>query len=499
MVLASNQAAMMAQPQYEITDADRKRQADIAYAWKAYEGELEPPLDPMDDQPDDNVVANYIEDKVEAAKDFLFGKEVEISVEDGVAEEVQAFIDETWGEKESRIPLLQELYVNGALAGHTFLRIVPQPDGSFRLVAVDPYCVFVKTMPQDCRTVLLYCIEYCTQEMSNGKAVNVYYREEIARIDPQQNDPDSSGVFTDKDTRWLIQHWTREGDRGEWMPAGDPLSWPHPFPPLFHCPNMVKPNSFWGKPDVTKSLIKLNEALNVTNSYTQKLGRVMTGTILYASGTGLTELDYTPGHVTIMPTPDGKIEAVQLQADFAGLQNSSDRLQSRIDEQTGVPGIATGRASAMPGGNMSGIAIELLFMSMIKRNDTKKCLYGKLILDVTRALLILKGFSPDIKLTLNWQNPLPNDDSASFQAALLAKQIGVSDQTLLEERGYDPIEEMERNQTEDAQKLLNFSRGQGMPPVAPPLAQGQPGGNEGASGEQPGQQQRESPFVGRNQ
>src|SRR5690348_10932112 len=113
--LAPGQAAMMQQPQYQITAADRKRQEDIAAAWQAYESELEDPLEPMEDQPDDNVV-DGLDDKIEAAKDFLFGKELEISVEDGVAEEIQAFIDETWGEKEARIPLLQELNINGMLA-----------------------------------------------------------------------------------------------------------------------------------------------------------------------------------------------------------------------------------------------------------------------------------------------------------------------------------------------------------------------------------------------
>ncbi len=475
------------QPQYEITKADKKRQADIAYAWKAYCGELDPPLVPMDDQPDDNVLANYIEDKVEAGKNFLFGKEVEISIEDGIAEEVQTFLDETWGEKEARIPLLQELYINGALAGQTFLRIVPEQDGTFRLVAVDPASVFVKTAPQDCKTVLLYCIEYCEEEQVAGQPVQIYYREEISRVDPDQ-DGDEGDPFADRDATWSIQHWTKQGDRGAWIAAGDPIIWPYPFPPIFTNQHMVRPNSFWGKPTVTRNLIHLNEALNVSNSNIQKLGRVTSGPVVYAIGTGLMDIDHSPGHIVIIPTPDGKIEAVNISADIPSLQSAADRLQSRIDEQTGIPGIATGRASAMPGGNMSGIAIELLFMSMIKRMDTERCLYGKMIIDVSKALLILKKMRADIKLTLNWQSPLPNDDMASWQAALLEAQVGVSDQTILEERGYDAEEEMERNQTEDAQKMINLS----MPPAHP-----QPGDNQGASTGQ--EQGKSSLFIGRSE
>ena len=46
------------QPVYEISDADRKRQADISLAWVAYKGDLDKPLTPMPDEPDDNVLSN---------------------------------------------------------------------------------------------------------------------------------------------------------------------------------------------------------------------------------------------------------------------------------------------------------------------------------------------------------------------------------------------------------------------------------------------------------
>lgn len=469
MMTAPPQQTTM-QPQYEITDEDRKRQKRIADAWQAYDGELEPPLKPMPNQPDDNVVGNYIEDKVDAGVSFLFGKELEITVDEDAPQEAQDFLNAVWGEKEARIPLLQELAMNGAISGEAFLRIVPNRDGSFRLVILDPATLFVKTAPQDYKTVLLYCIEYCTDEKqtpSSTRYERVYYREEIVRIDPDQDDPDSEDLFQDKDTTWQIQHWTKVGEKGAWIAAGEPIVWPYPFPPLFSCQNFPRPNEFWGKPDATKNLIALNKALNMTDSNIQKLGRLYSHPILYANGMGNTPVDHTPGRIASLPLQESKISAVDISADIPSLLSAANRYQSRVDEQSGVPGIATGRASAMPGGNMSGLAIELLFMSMIKRNDTKRCLYGKLIIDASKALLVMAGFSPDIKVSLNWQNPLPNDDMGSWQAALLAKQVGVSDSTLLSERGYSPEEELERNQDEDAQKLVNFSRGQGFPPTPP--------------------------------
>jgi hypothetical protein len=76
-----------------------------------------------------------------------------------------------------------------------------------------------------------------------------------------------------------------------------------------------------------------------------------------------------------------------------------------------------------------------------------------------------------------------------MQATVLKKQIGISNTTLQREEGYDPDEEQALSQAEDAQTMLNFSRGQGFPPPLP----GQP---MPAQPDQPGQAP-ESPFMAR--
>src|SRR5260221_14609280 len=76
--------------------------------------------------------------------------------------------------------LLQELAMNGAMAGAAFLRIVPDEDGTYELVNIDPATVFMKTAPQNCNRILLYCIQYSQNEKIEGRSQQVYYREEIA-------------------------------------------------------------------------------------------------------------------------------------------------------------------------------------------------------------------------------------------------------------------------------------------------------------------------------
>jgi len=449
------------QPVYTVTAADKARQERIAFAWKAYEGRLDRPLVPLPGDPDDNVLSNRCQQIVDRGIDFLFGKEIEISVSSDAPDTAQDAIDAVWGRKETRIPLLQDLAMNGGMAGRAFLRIMPNKDATtFRLITVDPAIVSVKTAPQDCDTVLLYHIEYSVQESVNSKPQTVCYCEEIARIDPDGNA--QRGAPDDDDT-WQVNHWTRVGERGNWTPDPDgAYAWPYNFPPLFSCKNLPKPNSFWGTPDLTPDLIGLNSALNLVQSCINRTEKLYGNPILYSTGAGSGTMDITPGKIVNLPE-NAKITAVAIPTDVVNALAFAANLRSDIDEQSGVPGVATGRIADLPRGTMSGIAIELLFMPLIKKTDKKQCLYGDLLIAVTQAILTLSHIDGTFTVELSWQSALPDDDLLSVQAAIAKKEIGISDATLQREMGYDPDEQMALAQTEDAQKLAAWSRGQGLP------------------------------------
>src|SRR5579875_1721110 len=300
------------QPLYHISDADRDRLKAIDKAWQAYNGALTPPLQKTPEGLDPNVMSNRCVGVVDGGVYFLMGKELQISAEEDAPAEAQALLDTCWGRKEKRIPLLQKLAMNGAIAGTAFLRIVPDNAGNFRLVVVDPSTVFVQTAPQDCETVLLYCIEYCTEETINNTLEKVFYREEICRIDPDGN---ALKEMPDGDDTWQIQHWTRIGQRGTWQAAGAPISWPYPFPPLFACQNLPNPNDFWGRPDITPDIIGMNEALNLTQSCINLVLVLYGQPILYAPGAGEGTLELHPGKIIQLPLPDNKIEAVSIASD----------------------------------------------------------------------------------------------------------------------------------------------------------------------------------------
>lgn len=394
------------QPQYELTDDDRARAKRIKAAWDAYEDEFEKHFQKMPNEPDMNVISNRVIEIVNASNDFLFAKELQITVPKGAPAEAQTFLDDVWGRKETRIPFLLRLGLNGAMAGSAFIRIVPgRKRGKFRLIEVDPSTINVKTAPQDCQTVLLYCIEYCCDEKdAGGKPQRVYYREEISRVDPYDDDDpmtyeDEDADGLDSAVTWQIQHWTQiaqsgmQPKMGNWIPAGDAYIWPYPFSPIFSCQNLPRPNSFWGYPDVTKGLIGLNDSLNLVQSginVERKIRR-----ILYAPGMGEGYLHVEPGKIIQTPLPEQKIEAVQAASETASDLTFAANLRSDMDEQSSVPGVATGRIDILPRG-ITGIAVELLYGPLLKKTDKKRCTYGEMIINVSKALLVLNNMKSSV-------------------------------------------------------------------------------------------------------
>jgi Phage portal protein, SPP1 Gp6-like len=485
------------QPRYEITAADKERLEDIAAAWKAYHGELEPPLERMPDQADDNVLVNHCLPIVEAGNDFLFGQELEISIGKSDPDKASVALDQAWGKKEARMPLLQKLHTNGAICRNAFLRIVPSKIKSnraqtFRMVVLDPATCYIQTAPGDVETVLRYCIQYSIPSTANGQAQQTYYREEISRIDPDGN---ALAGEPDDDDTWMLQKWTQEGQpnmepiAGKWVPDGKPIVWDYAFPPMFHCQNLPLPNDAWGMPDITKGIINLNNALNLAKSCLNRNNKLLAQPVLAGSGME-GKVSLAPGHVNIH-SPEGKMYSVQIHSDIAGSLAHIKDLREDVDQESHVPSVASGRMESIPR-LTSGIAVELMYQTLLMKNGKKRCTYGKLILDVSHALLVLSGLSEDMTITLPWQSPLPKTDLASVQAgALKITGMGISEMTIQEEYGYDPEQEAERVAEEAQTKLDMFAKGQGMPPQVP-TQPGQPG-------VPPEQQQppASTPFIGR--
>ena len=470
MIASSRMSQPQTLAQAPTPRADLERKQRMLDAWKSYRGEFQPPLKVVADQPNDNVVSNRCEPIVNKGVSFLFGQELKIEATEEATDTtgqgetpLQDFIDALWGDDDERMTLLSQLAINGAVCGQAFVKLIP-PQGTMRyprIVILDPLLVRVVTSPDDCSLVLAFVIEYPgTNDLQK--------RQIIARIDPDGL-AQLAGEQELDDTWTITNYERRSAGNGNWIQKGEPEEWPYPFPPIFMCQNLPNPNEAWGMPDLTPDLIEQNKVLNFVQSNTSRIIKYHGHPVTYATGVNSTQISIAVDELICLPAPDSKLEKLAAMDNFTGLITFASVIRSDMDEQSRVPAVALGRLVDLPKGNISGVALQLLFQPLIEKTIQKRRLYGFLVRAVTRAALIIMSLIPverfeDYKIGLNWSDLLPIDDMAAAQTALLLKQLGVSNGTLLQQLGYSPDEEAVKTAIEVARQQA-MPGAQSVPPA----------------------------------
>ena len=449
-------------PNY-LNQEQRDRYRQMENAWRAYAGEFPRPLKVRPGQSDDNVLTNRCAPIVDKGVSFLFGNDLHITVEHGAAHGAQDYLDLFW-QRNRQMTTLAKLATNGAICGHAFVKIVPSAGTSVpRIIVLDPAMLTVETEPDDCETITAINIDY---PGLSAKGEDVTIRERIERVDPDGSA--ATGAFDD-DCTWTIVHLQQSYGASDFTPIDDPVAWPHRWPPVLGCQNLPATNTFWGKPDLTPDIIGMNEVINFVQSNTSRIIKHHAHPKTWSSGVAAQNVDISVDNLISLPE-GAKLANLEMHSDLASSLHFAETLRADMDEQSRVPAVALGRLEGLPKGNISGVALQLLFQPLLEKTRLKQLLYGELIEDICAAVIELGGFGVDVHVEINWPNLLPVDDLAAAQTALALKQLGVSDQTIMSQLGYDADEEMQKSQVEDAKKLVNFSRGQGMPPT-PQLAQ----------------------------
>lgn len=471
------------------THEEQARSDAMLLAWKSYRGDMPKPLKAIKGQPDDNVLSNRCAPVVDKGISFLFGSPLKIEAVK-VKSDAAEYLTRTWGagevsDEDDTMSLLADIAMNGAVCGQAFAKLIPpvvDGDGDTaypRIVALDPQKIRVITLPDDIDCVVAYLIEYTWDDMCK--------REVIARCDPDQPIPYDASQL---DATWTISQYLRQAAQQDFVRVGEPQLWPYPFAPIFDGKNLPNPNEHWGTPDLTPDIIGMNMSLNFVNSNTNRIIKYHAHPKTWISGMGPSQIDTSVDGTIVLPAAESKIGSLEMHGDLKSSRDFAADLRADMDEQSRVPAVALGRLEALPKGNISGVALQLLFQPLIEKTTIKQRLYGKLIREVSRAILVMGNFidakaMADTNIELHWASLLPNDDLQAAQVAQIYKALGVSDDTILQSLGFDPDVEVDKSQQEDARKVTAFSRGQGLPgQLAPPMglpqlppASGMPGMN----------------------
>ncbi|MDA8189603.1 MAG: phage portal protein [Dehalococcoidales bacterium] len=448
-------------------------------AWRAYYGQMPKPLKSTrsDPQAKDNVLLNFARVIVDKGVSFLFGQDLDFEIttdgeETSEDSPEEKYLDEVW-DANHRMTTLQKLALNGAVCGHTFLKLLDRRARGLppRIVVLDPATVTPTHDPDDIENVTAYRIQYPAIDAATGKPITVRQ------------------LIEQDGTRWHITDQRSEPDSNTWVTIGEAV-WPYSWSPVHDCQNLPAPNAYWGIADLEDDVLAVNNAINFAVSNLARILRIHAHPKTWGSGFSADKLDISADETIILPSNNSKLANLEMLSDLSSSIEFYKRLKDALHEVSRVPEVATGKLDAA--GNISGVALQILYGPLVEKTETKRRLYGDMLTDLNQHLLEMGGFGADHKVLNKWPELLPGDPLGEAQTLLLHEQLGVaSKETIAAKLGYDWQSEQAKMDAEDSQmgdKLLaGFDKGQGAVAragVAPGSGQPPAAGNGGTPADQ---------------
>lgn len=412
--------------QERIDTEEQARLIQYSQAWKAYFGQYRRPLKVRPGQSDDNVIINYCRMLVDKGVSFLFGEEPQFEIDEVSETPAEDWLFACWQDNR-KMQLLKKVAINGSVCGHCFIKIVPRQPYP-RLVNISPEYVTVVTDSDDIDTVWQYKIQYPAIGR-NGEQLT------IRQIIEQQDNG-----------RWLILDQMATGSNP--FVIRETALWPYTWPPLVDCQNLPSPNEYYGISDIESDVIELNNSINFVMSNIARILRFHAHPKTWARGCAAADLKVAVDETIVLQSPDAEIHNLEMQGDLTSSLEFYKRLKEAMHEIVDVPEVATGKVESI--GTLSGVALQILYQPLIDKTKSKRETYGEMLIELNRRLLELSGFGPDNITEIHWPELLPKDIMQERQAALLDQQLGVSQDTLLMQLGYNPDLERQKREMDSA-------------------------------------------------
>ena len=411
--------------------AEHERLVRIAKAWDAYFGRLPRPLRPTASDPTgaDNILLNFAGPIVDKGASFLMGRHVGFDVDGRKETPADLLLEGCW-KQNRRMTLLHKLATNGGVCGDMFLKILEPLPGQRcpRLVNLDPATVLPLWDVDNFDDIHAYRIQWNAVDPFNGSPV---VRRELLEKDG---------------SRWRITNWISRGDSAAWALLSDTV-WPFAWCPLHHGQNLPSPNTYWGLSDLEQHVVSVNNALNFVMSNMARILRHHAHPMTW--GTGFSETQLKTGVDSLLGLPNGAtLQNLEMKSDLGSSMELYKRLKEALHEIARVPEVAVGKLDSV--GTLSGVALKILYQSLIEKNDTKQLTYGEMLDEVNAHILEVSGDREEHTLATRWPDPLPVDGTAQAQTARTLQELGVSRETLLTDLGYDAGAEREKRAAESS-------------------------------------------------
>lgn len=437
-----------------VTLEEQRHLERIKRRWEIYRGDHPPALKVRTladgtSGPNDNVIINYARDIVDTGVSFLFGEAPEFTLDEGEKSERETWLDAAW-EANGGVTLLQKDALNGAICGHSFVRLYAPDPARYgheypRLVVLDPATVWPTWDDEDIDVVTRYRIQWTTTDPVTRRPI---VRRQLIEMDGG---------------RWWITDQRTQSNSNTWETISS-VEWAFPWCPVFQCQNLPIANEFWGISDLEDDMLTGQHALNFLASNMQRIIRNHAHPKTWGSGvSNRDDVDMSPDKVSWLPK-EATLQNLEMQGDLASSLAYLKWFAQSLVTTNRVPEIALG-ISDEPG-NLSGVALQIKFWPLLAKTEQKRRLREGYLQRISMGMLDAGNKGRDMRPGVSWPEILPNDTKTEREAAVMDHELGASAETILTRFGYDWETEQARRKAENeasmdvGQALLDeFTRG----------------------------------------
>lgn len=376
---------------------------------------------------DDNLTVNFCGLVVDRSVSDMVGGGVEWSeLEDAQVE----YLDRVWDANKQEI-LLHRAALSAAQAGTGYIKILPDGIADLegllpRLVVIDPEWVTVVTDPEDAELVAAYVIEYSFVEGDKTKA-----RKEIT-------------TRSETGYSWVVQRYIDDGG-GKYVQETE-TAWDYPFPPIIHWQNLPD-LGVYGVSDIPGNVLELQDKYNFVSSNLGKIIRYHAHPKTVFTGTSPSQVETKTGidDAIYLPSADAKVANVEMQSDLASSMSYLRELRQSLFDTARSVDLDSIQDKV---GALTNFGLRVLYKDALAKIDTKRELFGDMLIELNRRILVLAGKGDDGGNVL-FQDTLPANLTEQIQMLQFMLTEGLeSKQTAAEAMGIDWESEQERMDAE---------------------------------------------------
>ncbi len=210
--------------------------------------------------------------------------------------------------------------------------------------------------------------------------------------------------------------------------------------PIAHVQNASQPDAYEGLSDV-EPLIPLQDELNTRLSDRAHRVTLQSFKMYLARGVdGFADAPVGPGQVWATDNPDASIDAFGGDAHSPSEDRHISELRDAMDKTSGVSPVVLGIVREKLGHLSSENALRITFLGVLSKTARKRLAYGRAIGRMSELILhaldvagVYRTTPAERRVTLDWPDPLPVDESERLRAARLKLELGVARERVLKD------------------------------------------------------------------